>query len=36
VDQIEGDHGTGDVTVAFGSVWATSEHGRVMRLAPEP
>jgi hypothetical protein len=36
VDQIQGDHGTGDVTVAFGSVWATSEHGRVMRLSPEP
>lgn len=35
VDRIEGDHGTGDVTVAFGSVWAASEHGRVMRFDPE-
>ena len=34
VDQIPGDNGTGDVTVAFGSVWATSEHGAVIRIDP--
>jgi hypothetical protein len=26
--------GSGDVTVAFGSVWATSEHGAVIRIDP--
>jgi len=36
VEEIGGDYSTGDVTVAFGSVWATSETGRVMRIAPEP
>ena len=36
VDEIDGDHGTGDVTVAFDSVWATSEHGRVMRFSLVP
>jgi hypothetical protein len=28
--------GSGDVAVAFGSVWATSEHGSVIRLDPQP
>ena len=35
-DEIGGNYSTGDVAVAFGSVWATSETGRVMRIAPEP
>ncbi len=35
VDAIDGVHSTGDVTVAFGSVWATSELGRIMRITPE-
>ena len=36
VDEIGGVHSTGDVTVAFGSVWATSELGQVMRISPKP
>jgi hypothetical protein len=36
VDEIDVDQGTGDITVAFGSVWTTTEHGRVMRISPDP
>jgi hypothetical protein len=35
VDRIEADLSTGDVTVAYGSVWATSETGAIVRIAPE-
>jgi hypothetical protein len=35
VDRIDADLSTGDVTVAYGSVWATSETGRVVRIAPD-
>ena len=36
VETIDVPRGSGDVAVAFGSVWATSEHGQVLRLDPEP
>lgn len=36
VESIDVPRGSGDVAVAFGSVWATSEHGQVLRLDPEP
>jgi virginiamycin B lyase len=36
VDRIDADLSTGDVTVAYGSVWATSETGAIVRLTPEP
>lgn len=32
IESIDVPRGSGDVTVAFGSVWATSEHGDVIRL----
>ncbi len=36
VETIDMPRGSGDVAVAFGSVWATSEHGQVLRLDPAP
>jgi virginiamycin B lyase len=36
VDRIDADLSTGDVLVAFDSVWATSETGSILRLDPEP
>ena len=36
VDRIDADLSTGDVTVAYGSVWATSETGTIVRLTTEP
>jgi len=36
IETIDVPRGSGDVAVAFGSVWATSEHGSVIRLDPQP
>jgi hypothetical protein len=36
VDELDLGDGSGDVTVAFGSVWATSETGELVRIDPEP
>jgi hypothetical protein len=36
IDRIDADLSSGDATVAFGSLWATSEHGQVLRLTLEP
>jgi DNA-binding beta-propeller fold protein YncE len=36
LESIDVPRGSGDVTVAFGSVWVTSEHGDVIRLDPGP
>jgi hypothetical protein len=36
IDRIDADLSSGDATVAFGSLWATSEHGQVLRLLLEP
>jgi hypothetical protein len=36
VETIDVPRGSGDVAVAFGSLWATSEHGQVLRLDPAP
>lgn len=35
VERLDAAKGWGDVTVAFGSVWATVENGEVIRLDPE-
>ncbi len=34
VDRIDARGGPGDVAVAFGSVWVTTERGQVIRLEP--
>lgn len=34
VDRIDAGSGAGDVAVAFGSVWATTERGELIRLEP--
>ncbi len=34
VDRIDARSGPGDVAVAFGSVWVTTERGEVIRLEP--
>lgn len=35
IDRIEAREGPGDVTLAFGSLWATAENGDVIRVNPE-